>query len=57
MNEIESTLNILKELEEYDGILRPTLFTILEGKPAQGISWSKAYDFAKQLGFITEKKR
>ena len=56
MNEIESTLNILKELEEYDGILRPTLFTILEGKPAQGISWSKAYDFAKQLGFITEKK-
>ena len=56
MNKIESSLLILEELENEDGVLRPTLFTILENKPAEGRNWSEAYSFSKKLGFITEKK-
>tara|TARA_Y100001936_G_scaffold149668_1_gene146079 strand:+ start:3988 stop:4935 length:948 start_codon:yes stop_codon:yes gene_type:complete len=56
MNRTKTTLLILEELEIEDGILRTTLFTILEDKPAKGRNWSDAYNFSKKLGFITEKK-
>ena len=56
MKQIDSALKILKELENKEGILQSTLFSILEDKPAQGISWSTAYDFSVKLGFIIQKK-
>ena len=56
MRQIESSLLILKELEIEKKILRSTLFTILEDKPAQGRNWNEAYNLSKKLGFITENK-
>ena len=56
MKQIESSILILKELEKMDVILRPTLFSILEDKPAGGRNWSEVYNFSKKLGFVIEKK-